>query len=117
GTNTIACTLAGSAGMYKAGGGTLVLTGTNSYTGGTTVGAGTLQIGNGGTAGSILGDVSNLANLAFNFSNTFTFGGNISGTGSVDILGNGTTVFTGTNTYGGITTIHAGTLQIGGGGA
>ena len=47
-----------------------------------------------------------------------TFTGNISGTGSVDILGTGKTTFTSNNTYAGITTIHAGsTLQIGNGGS
>ena len=55
GTHTIASVLAGSAGMNKAGGGTLILTNANSYTGGTTVGGGTLQIANGG---SIIGDVT-----------------------------------------------------------
>ncbi len=30
----------------------LILTGANAYTGGTTIAAGTLQVGNGGTAGS-----------------------------------------------------------------
>ena len=116
GTNTIACVLQGTNGMYKAGGGTLILTGANQYTGGTVVGGGTLQIGGGDGTGSIVGDVTNLANLAFNRSDTFTFAGTISGTGSVDVLGTGRTVFTANHSYAGITTIHAGTLQLGNGG-
>ncbi len=117
GTNTISCVLAGSVGMYKAGAGTLILTGNNTFTGGVTVGGATLQIGNGGTTGNIgSNNVTNLANLAFNRSDTITYGGVISGTGSVDLL-SGTTVFTGNHTYSGITTIHNGaTLQLGNGG-
>ena len=34
-----------------------ILTGANTYTGGTTISAGTLQIGNGGTTGSVAGNV------------------------------------------------------------
>ena len=120
GTATVACVLDGTVGMYKAGAGKLILTGANIYTGGTTVGGGTLQIGGGGTTGSIAGNVSNLANLAFNRSDNFTYGGVISGTGSIDILGSGPsakTILTGANTYTGITTVHAGsTLQVGNGG-
>jgi autotransporter-associated beta strand protein len=114
GTNTIASVLAGTAGMYKAGAGKLILTGNNTYTGGTTVGGATLQIGGGGTTGSIQGDVQNLANLAFNRSDTLTFNGNISRTGSVDIVGSGKTIFTGANTYSGLTNVKGGWLQING---
>ena len=115
----ITSVLAGSSGMYKAGAGILMLSGANTYTGGTTVGGGTLMIGTGGTSGSILGNVNNQANLAFSYSaaaspTVTTYSGVISNTGSVDILGGGTTIFTGNNTYTGITTVHAGsTLQIG----
>ena len=112
GTHTIASVLAGSAGMYKAGGGTLVLTGANNYTGGTTVGGGTLQIGGGGTTGSIAGDVVNLANLAFNRSDTYTFGGNISGTGSLTQQGSGRLILTGASSYSGVTTVQSGALQV-----
>ena len=45
----------------------------NTYTGGTTISAGTLQLGNGGTAGSILGNVLNNGTLAINHSNVFAF--------------------------------------------
>ena len=93
-----------------------MLTGANSYTGGTTISAGTLQLGNGGTTGSIVGDVTDNGTLAFNRSDAITFGGVVSGTGSLTQLGAGTTTLTGTNTYTGGTTISAGRLQLGDGG-
>ena len=43
-----------------------MLTGANTYTGGTTISAGTLQIGNGGTTGSIAGNVTDNGTLVFN---------------------------------------------------
>ncbi len=114
----IDCTIAGSVGLTKNGGGTLILSGTNTYTGGTTISAGTLQIGNGGTTGSIVGNVNNGGILAFNRSDApatpFVFGGNISGNGGVTQMGTGKVVLTGTNTYNGVTTISGGTLQIDG---
>ncbi|CAN7484158.1 autotransporter domain-containing protein [Bosea sp. LjRoot237] len=48
----------GSGSLVKTGIGTLTLTGANTYTGGTTINGGTLQLGNAGTAGSILGAVT-----------------------------------------------------------
>jgi fibronectin-binding autotransporter adhesin len=95
----------------------LVLTGRNTYTGGTTITAGTLQLGNGATTGSILGNVVNNSVFAINRSDIFTFGGLISGTGSFEQRGTGTTIFTSANTYTGGTTISAGMLQLGNGGA
>ncbi|MBM7060771.1 autotransporter outer membrane beta-barrel domain-containing protein [Pseudomonas sp. UL073] len=92
--------------------GTTVLTGDNSYTGGTHISAGTLQLGNGGTTGSIVGNVTNNGTLAFKRSNTMTVGGAISGSGAVQQLGTGTTMLTGTNTYTGGTAIHNGTLAV-----
>ncbi|MFT3938462.1 autotransporter-associated beta strand repeat-containing protein [Rhodopseudomonas sp.] len=108
--------ISGTGGVSKAGGGTMILTGTNSYTGGTTISAGTLQIGDGGNNGSITGDVINRASLVFNRSGMYTFGGAISGTGSVRKTGAGVTILTGANTYTGVTTISSGVLQIGDGG-
>ena len=52
----------------------------------------------------------------FNRSDTLTYGGVVSGTGSLTQAGPGTTILTGANSYTGTTTISAGTLQIGNGG-
>jgi autotransporter-associated beta strand protein len=52
----------------------------------------------------------------FNRSDTLTYSGVVSGTGTLTQVGIGTTILTGANTYTGGTTISAGTLQIGSGG-
>ncbi len=100
--------------MTQAGTGTLVLTGNNDYSGTTTISSGTLQIGDGGSTGSLgTVGVSNDGVLAFNRSDTLTVGNAIGGLGSVTQFGSGTTVLTGNNTYLGGTRIAAGELQIG----
>ncbi len=108
--------ISGTGSVQQNGTGTTVLVRDNTYSGGTTINAGTLQLGNGGTTGSIAGDVTNNGILAFDRSNVLTFGGVISGTGSVQQNGTGTTVLVRDNTYSGGTTINAGTLQLGNGG-
>ncbi|MDR1076455.1 MAG: autotransporter domain-containing protein [Xanthomonadaceae bacterium] len=111
---TIASELTGSGGIDKADAGVLVLTGANTYTGGTTISSGTLQLGNGGASGGIAGDVLNDGIFAFNRSDTFAFDGAISGTGVVNQIGSGTTILTsGNNTYGGATNLVSGTLRAG----
>ena len=63
--------MSGTGALRQDGTGTLILTGNNSYTGGTSIASGsTLQIGAGGTSGSIIGDVANAGALVFNRSNT-----------------------------------------------
>jgi autotransporter-associated beta strand protein len=105
-------------GINKTGSGSLVVNSAQTYSGGTAISAGTLQIGSGGMSGSITGDVSNGGTLAFNRYDNTTFGGVISGgAGQVAKLGSNTLTLTGNNTYGGVTTISEGTLQIGNSGA
>ena len=108
---TISSVIAGTAGLTKAGLGTLILTGANTYTGGTTISAGTLQIGNGAT-GSVVGDIVDNAALVFNRTGTLTYAGVISGTGSVTKSGTATLTLTGNSTYTGGTTINAGTFVV-----
>jgi fibronectin-binding autotransporter adhesin len=99
--------------LIKTGSGTLMLTGTATYSGGTLISAGTLQIGNGVTNGSITGDVTDNGTLAFDQVSSVTFAGAISGTGTVEQIGSGTLRLTGNNTYSGATTVSSGTLQAG----
>jgi outer membrane autotransporter protein len=109
--------ISGSGMVNQIGAGTTILTADNTYTGGTTISAGTLQLGNGGVTGAILGDVENNGALTFNRSDVQTFAGQITGSGAVNQIGAGTTILTANNTYTGGTTISAGTLQLGDGGA
>ncbi len=96
--------------------GNVILTGANTYAGGTTISSGTLQLGNGGASGSIVGNVADNGTLAFDRSDVSTFAGVVSGTGALTQIGSGTTILTAANTYSGGTTISAGTLQLGNGG-
>jgi fibronectin-binding autotransporter adhesin len=116
GTSTLASAINGTGSLTKQASGTLILTGTNTYNGGTTLAGGTLQLGNGGISGSIIGNVSGFGTLSFNRSDTITFGGLISGNMIVQQAGTGTTILTGVNTYDSGTTVTAGKLQLGLGG-
>lgn len=102
--------ISGLGSLVKTGAATLILTGTNTYTGGTTISAGTLQVGNGGTTGSVVGDILNNGTLVFNRSDALTFEGDISGTGSLVQDGNSVLTLTGDNTYTGGTVVNAGRL-------
>jgi autotransporter-associated beta strand protein len=114
GSGQVAPANAGS--VVHSGPGTLTFTGTNTYPAGTTISAGTLQVGNGGPSGSIgTGTVDNEGALIFNTSGSLTVPGVISGAGLVMQIGSGTTTLTATNTYTGATTVTNGTLVITGG--
>jgi autotransporter-associated beta strand protein len=105
--------------LWIDGTGVTTLTGANTYTGGTAICfCSTLQIGNGGTTGSIVGDVANGGTLIFNRSNFYSFDGVISDSGAdqgkLVKTGAGNTVLSGINTYTGTTTVDAGTLSVNG---
>ena len=86
-TATIASALTGTGGLLKTDLGTLILAGDNTYTGGSTINAGTLQIGDGASAGSIVGPVVNNAALIFARGDNYDFASAVSGSGSVSING------------------------------
>ncbi|CAJ0679333.1 autotransporter domain-containing protein [Ralstonia mannitolilytica] len=109
--------ISGAGGVGVTGSRTITLTGDNTYTGATTITTGTLQIGNGGTTGSVAGNIVNNGTLAFNRSDAVTYAGTISGAGNLVQAGAGTLTILGTAGYAGSTTINAGTLALSGAGS
>ena len=89
------------------------MTGDSTYTGGTTISAGTLQLGNGGTTGSVIGNITNNAHLVFDRGGVYTFTGVISGPGDVTVNGTGVTKFAQTQAYTGATFVESGELRAG----
>ena len=113
-TTTIIAVLAGDQGVMKIGPGTLVLTASNIYSGGTTVSAGTLQLGDGlADSGYVQGNIINNAALIFANPAAQTYTGTISGSGPLTKLGGGTLVLSSSNTYTACTAINAGTVTAG----
>ena len=110
-TGTIGAPIVGAGDVTANGPGTVILTAANTYTGGTTISGGTLQLGNGGTTGSITGNITDNGTLNLNRTDAvLTLTGNISGTGSVIQAGTGSSTLSGNNTYTGATTVSAGIL-------
>ncbi|WP_238137038.1 beta strand repeat-containing protein, partial [Variovorax sp. JS1663] len=127
--------ISGSGDVIKAGAGTLILTGTNSYAGGTAFNGGVVSISDnahlGNTAGGLAfngGTLQTTADLTMNRATTLdalggtidtlagtamTHQGAIDGAGGLTKTGAGMLTLTGTNTYTGTTTVNAGTLLLG----
>ncbi|WP_291591561.1 autotransporter-associated beta strand repeat-containing protein [Comamonas sp. UBA7528] len=135
-TATLDNVLAGSDGLKKTGAGTLVLNGSNTYSGGTTVAAGTLSVSSdsnlGHSSGALTldGGTVQVTGTAFSSNgsrnwglgstgggidiadaaNSFTLSSALTGNGSLLKTGAGTLTLTGANNYSGTTTIDAGKL-------
>ena len=71
-----------------------------------------LQVGNGGTTGSIIGNVTNGGTLEFSRTDPTTFAGAISGLGVVAVDSGGALTLSATNTYNGGTTVTGGATLI-----
>ena len=125
----ISAAIAGTGALTSYGvNGPLVLTGSNTYTGqtivsnlGDTQSGVRMNLGNGGTAGSIGSSsgisVQNTSIFCTNRSDTITQGTHfpaISGLGSFIKAGSGTTILTAANTYSGTTAVTNGTLLVNG---
>jgi fibronectin-binding autotransporter adhesin len=144
---TFGGSVGGAGGLIKQGSGTETVTGANSYTGGTTINAGTLAIGAGGSLapngavtlaaagtrfdisaggdqsigalGGVTGSTVTLGASTITLSSTSNsnYAGTIEGTGGLVKGGSATQTLTGANTYSGGTIINAGTLALGAGGS
>ncbi len=115
GDNTFAGSLTGSGGLWVEAG-SLTLTGDAAHTAGAlpagTYISGTLQIGNGGSTGSIAGDITNEGALIFNSSTDQTFAGDISGAGTLTQAGTNVLTLSGNHTVTGGTAVNAGRLRL-----
>ncbi len=100
----------GGGSIIKQGSGTAILTGTNSYSGGTTISAGTLQ----GNTVSLQGNILDNANLVFDQGGAGTYSGSITGTGTLVTQGAGPLNFIGASTLANQVTVSSGTLLING---
>jgi autotransporter-associated beta strand protein len=110
-----AVTSTGTAGLVKIGAGTLVFGANNPYSVTTTISAGTLQVGNGGTTGSFgAGAVTNNGTLAFNRSTALSVPNAIGGTGAIVQSGSGTTTLSGAIAAASSYTVNNGGLTING---
>ncbi|EDX6483527.1 autotransporter outer membrane beta-barrel domain-containing protein [Salmonella enterica subsp. enterica serovar Landwasser] len=98
--------IGGTGRVEKSGDDALTLSGSNTYTGGTTINDGTLIATSVDALGS--GDVTNNAVLELNTGGDFI--NNIGGTGRVEKSGDETLTLSGSNTYTGGTLISGGTL-------
>ena len=105
----------GTGGVTVSGPGTWTFAATNTYSGATVITGGTLQIGNGGSAGTLgtnTGAIADGGTLAFNLSGPIAVPNVISGAGSLAQSGGGTTTLSAASSYSGTTTITAGALVL-----
>jgi autotransporter-associated beta strand protein len=104
--------VAGGFSLTKADAGTVILNGVNTYSGNTTISAGTLQIGTNATAngavlggGNYAGNIVNNGTLSFQTNANQIVSGIISGSGNLTKAYSGTLTLSGANTYTGKTSI------------
>jgi len=107
-SDTFAGTISGTGSFTKYGTGTFLLSGTNTYSGGTSVVGGILQ----GDTNSLQGNIANNASLVFSQDTDGTYGGIVSGSGTLTKNGIGSITLSGTSTYTGTTTIEQGAIAI-----
>ncbi|MCE9614551.1 MAG: autotransporter-associated beta strand repeat-containing protein [Lentisphaerae bacterium] len=109
---TVTNLISGPGMLTKAGAGTLVLLGDNTYAGNTTIGAGTLQVGSNSASGRITGTVLDHGTLTFNRSDAFAFDDLITGSGGVIKQATNTLTLNATNTFGGTLWVQNGALVL-----
>ncbi|MDX1962112.1 MAG: autotransporter-associated beta strand repeat-containing protein [Pirellulales bacterium] len=104
--------ITGASGLIKNGTGALTILNNNTFTGATNINAGTVNIGNGGTTGTLAGAIVNNGTLNLNRSDNFALTGAISGTGNLVKLGTNTVTLSGAANYSGTTTLNGGVLEL-----
>ena len=111
-TLTVPGVISGGFGLTKSGAGNLVLAGTNSYGGSTTISSGTLILGDGARDGALPNTnlVTNNGSLVFNPAVSGTFANNLSGSGTLTKSGLGAMLVSGSSSLAGPVNVAGGTL-------
>lgn len=116
----LANSVTGTGTVTQQGSGTTILTGNNTYQGATTISGGNLQVGNGGTTGTLGSAAVSLgasnATLVFNRSDNVDLNNAVTGTGKLTQAGSGVLTVLSSNAYTGGTVISSGSLKVGNGG-
>lgn len=134
-SGTMSGVVSGSGALLKISTGILTLSGSNTYSGGTTLNAGGIGFGSNNAIGSgtltvagnsslqVIGSTARTINNAIVLNTgvtstvagntSLTLGGVISGSGSITKVGTSTLTLTGSNTYTGNTTLNAGSIAAG----
>jgi len=112
GDGEIDVSVTGPGGLTLSGSGTWTLAGVNTFSGATTVGAGTLAVGGTGQLGSgnYSATIADNGTLNYNSSSAQTLSGVISGNGTLNVNGGGTLTLSANNTYSGATEVTSGEL-------
>ncbi|PCM47175.1 transporter, partial [Pseudomonas fluorescens] len=107
---TLLGAITGTGSLVKNGNGDLLLSGANTYSGGTTLNAGTTT----GDTSSLQGAIVNNAALTFAQNADGSYTGNLTGAGTLNKTGTGQLLLTGNNTFTGDTSVQAGNLIVNG---
>jgi autotransporter-associated beta strand protein len=93
---------------------TVAITNNNTYSGLTTISSGTLEVGGGGSLGSLgsNNNVTDNGDLLVNRSGTLTFAANVAGSGMLANTGPGTVTLSGTLTYLGDSSFSNGVVKL-----
>ena len=112
---SISGAISGEGALTKSGSGTLTLTGTNTFGGILAISAGTVQVGDGGTSGSMSPlSITNDGTVAWNRSGDVSYVGAISGTGKVLQQGGGRLTLSGGSSFAGGLYIDGGDVLLSG---
>jgi fibronectin-binding autotransporter adhesin len=99
--------------LTKSGPGLLTFAAANTYSGGTLVNGGTLQLGDGAANnGSVAGNITNNSAVVFANPTAQNFGGTISGGGALAKTGAGILTIAASQNYSGPTIINGGTVRL-----